>query len=330
MTWPVFGHDWAVEYLRRGLRHGRVRHAYVITGTASVGKSQLAHSFALALNCTHENIEERPCLQCRSCKLIFSGNHPDILYSEADTTTGALKIEEIRSVMQRLALRPYEARYRVAIFHNFDRAQPRAQDALLKTLEEPPPHAVLILLAQAPEALLPTILSRCQVISLRPVPIDTLRTVLMERYGVEEAQAELLARFSGGRLGWAINALQNPEILDQRGQALDLLDECLAANRTGRFAIAESLSKDKLALTPLLELWQTYWRDALLLTEASPVKPCNTDRLARLQQLVYRLSSEEAVKALRATQQMLDYLSLNVNVRLALEVMFLDYPGLAR
>lgn len=330
MSWPVFGHDWAVEYLRRGLRHGRVRHAYLITGSASVGKSRLAHSFALALNCTHEDVEARPCLQCRSCKLIFSGNHPDLLYSETDPNTGALKIEELRSVMQRIALRPYEARYRVAIFHDFDRAQPRAQDALLKTLEEPPPHAILILLAQSTEALLPTIISRCQVVNLRPVPVETLRTVLIEHFGAEESSADLLARLSGGRIGWAIEALQNPEILDQRAQALDMLDECLAANRNGRFALAEGLSKDKLALTPLLELWQTYWRDVLLMAENSPVKPCNTDRVARIQQLAYNLTPQEALKALRATQQMLGYLNLNVNTRLALEVMFLDYPGLTR
>ena len=327
-NWPVWGHDWAVDYLRKGMAHGRVRHAYLITGTESVGKSTLAHSFALALNCTHPDEDARPCLECRSCKLLLSGNHPDMVYSETDDSTGALKIEQIRAVTSRLAMKPYEARYRIAIFRDFDRAQPRAQDALLKTLEEPPGHAGLILIAPDTESILPTIISRCQRVHLRPVPVDTIRAVLMERYGVEEEQATLLARLSGGRIGWAIAALQNPDSLAHRDAALDMLEDVLRKNRAERFALAESLGRDKLALYPLLELWQSYWRDVLLAAESSPVKPSNVDRTVAIEQLVYNVTSDEALAALRATETMRDQLKYNINLRLALEVMFLDYPGL--
>jgi DNA polymerase-3 subunit delta' len=327
-NWPVYGHDWAVDYLRKGMAHGRVRHAYLITGMPSIGKSALAHAFALALNCAHADEAARPCLECRSCKLLLSGNHPDIVYSETDPNTGVLKIEQIRTVTQRIALKPYEARHRIAIFHDFDRAQPRAQDALLKTLEEPPPHAILLLIAPSVEALLPTIISRCQVINLRPVPVETVRQVLVERYGADDEKATFLARLSGGRLGWAIETLANPAMLEQREQALDLLESCLRENRAGRFAIADDLGKDKLALTPLLELWQTYWRDVLLLAEDSPVKPSNTDRAVAIEQLMVDVTPEKALTALHATQTLIDQLKYNINTRLALEVMFLDYPGL--
>jgi DNA polymerase-3 subunit delta' len=325
--WPVYGHDWAVEHLRKGMANGRIRHAYLIVGPESVGKNALAHALAQALNCTGEH---SPCGQCRSCRLIASGNHPDLLYSELDPGTGVLRIEEVRSVTGRIALKPYEARYRIAIFRDFDHAQPRAQDALLKTLEEPPPAAVLILLAPTTEALLATITSRSQVISLRLVPAETICDILIERWNADPQQAALLARLSGGRIGWAIRALEDPSLLDQRQQALDLLEQALSQNRGGRFALAEDLSKDKLALAPLLELWQTYWRDVLLLAEGSKVSPANIDREDSLRQLARAISPQDALAALRATRETLHNLVYNLNLRLALEVMFLDYPGLAR
>jgi DNA polymerase-3 subunit delta' len=328
--WPVDGHDWAVEHLQKSMAHARVRHAYLILGPESVGKETLARAFAMALNCTNPDPSLRPCGECSSCRRIQSGNHPDILYSVNDPTTGALKIEEIRSVNSRIALKPFESRYRVAIFRDFDHAQPRAQDALLKTLEEPPRHAVLILLGSSEETILSTITSRSQIIHLRPVAAQTVYDVLTGKYGADEETAALLAHVSGGRIGWALHALHNPEVLEQREQQLNMLEEVLQSNRAGRFALAESVSKDKQALFPLLELWLTYWRDAVLLSEGTGLSVSNHDREHTLEQLTRYLRPEEALAALNATQAALQTLRTNASPRLALEVMFLDYPGLTR
>jgi len=210
-------HDWAVEHLRRGLRHGRVRHAYLITGPEAIGKEALARAFMMALNCTHADSDWRPCGECRSCRLIGSGNHPDVIYAEHDANTGvyaehdantgALKIEEVRTVCQKLALKPFESNYRIALFRDFDKARGPAQDALLKTLEEPPPQALLILLAPSVESLLPTIVSRSQVINLRPVALETVYGTLIQHKAVSSDQAELLAGLSSGRLGWALRVV---------------------------------------------------------------------------------------------------------------------------
>lgn len=327
-NWHIYGHDWAVDHLRKGMLNNRVRHAYLISGVPAIGKLRLATQFAMALNCTAENMKERPCGECRSCKKALSGNHPDMLYAEHDPNTGALKIDEIRRVTGLIALKPYETRYRVAIFQDFHRAAGNAQDALLKTLEEPPPHAILLLLTPSLDPILSTITSRSQIIHLRPVAVDDIRETLMMQNDVEESHADLLARLSGGRIGWAINAIQDPETLTQREEALNLLDEITRNNRKFRFDLAQNLGKDKDSLRILLELWLTYWRDLLLLAENSPVKPSNVDRQVALQQLVYTVSADDTFKAIKATQTMLGYLKWNVNVRLALEVMFLDYPGL--
>lgn len=328
---PIQGHDWAVDYLRKSMIHQRVRHAYLITGTQSIGKSTLAHAFAMALNCQHEDITQRPCMQCRSCQLVMSGNHPDLLYSETDPKSGALKIEAVREVTRLIALKPYDSRYRVALFHDFDQAQPRTQDALLKTLEEPPPHAILIVIAENAGKILSTITSRCQLIPLRPASTETVSRILQER-GADEETATLLSRLSSGRIGWALDALDNPEVLEYRREIIEELLTIIQGNRAARFDIAEKLgkiaSKDKNALRYRLEMWQTYWRDALLLAENSPIKPCNVDFHVELQQLVQRIEPEDAYEALQATQETMRQLNTNANVRLLLEVTFLNYPGL--
>jgi DNA polymerase III subunit delta' len=328
--WPIYGHDWAVDHLRKALANRRVRHAYLIVGAESVGKETLARAFAQALNCTHADDDVRPCGECRSCKLIASGNHPDMLFSELDANTGALKIEEVRGVTQRLALKPYEARYRIAIFRDFDHARGPAQDALLKTLEEPSPNALLFLLAPSAESLLPTIASRSQVINLRPVAADDVRDILIGHRGTVPEQADLLARLCGGRIGWAMRALDDPTMLEQRDGAISVLENILDLSRGKRFEVAEDLSKDKLALFPLLELWQSYWRDVMLMCEGAPLPIANNDHHEAIERLSARITSEEALTALEATRTMMHNLRYNLNLRLALEVMFLDYPGLRR
>ncbi|MBC8170309.1 MAG: DNA polymerase III subunit delta' [Anaerolineae bacterium] len=327
--WQIYGHDWAVDYLRKGMLHNRVRQAYLITGIPKIGKTRFAQAFAMALNCSHEDLMQRPCGECRSCRLVVSGNHPDMVYSELDATTGALKIEALRDVMRRLTLKPYEGRYRVAIIADFERARGQAQDAILKTLEEPPPYAVIILLAGSTEQTLSTIISRCQVVNLRPVGTEAIREVLVNQYGAEDDQATLLARLSSGRIGWALEALQQPDVLQQRDTALDLLENIIRMNRAGRFDVAGDLSKDKTALPPLLELWQTYWRDILLHASGSPVKPANSDRIVNMERLMYTLNADDALQGLKATRSLLEQLVTNINLRLAVEVMLLNYPGLA-
>lgn len=329
-NWPVYGHDWAVEHLRRGLRHGRVRHAYLITGPEAIGKEALVRAFMMALNCTHADSDWRPCGECRSCRLIGSGNHPDVIYAEHDANTGALKIEEVRTVCQKLALKPFESNYRIALFRDFDKARGPAQDALLKTLEEPPPQALLILLAPSVESLLPTIVSRSQVINLRPVALETVYGTLIQHKGISSDQAELLASLSSGRLGWALRVVDDPGLLEQREAGLGLLEQVVGMSRARRFEVAEDLAKDKLAIYPLVELWQSYWRDVVLLATGSPVPIANQDRRLSLEQLARELTPEEAISALEATCSARDQLALNLNLRLALEVLFLQYPGLRK
>ncbi len=324
-NWGVYGHEWAVSALKDAIRHGRSRHAYLIVGVEGVGKEALARGFAMALQCQQENIEDRPCGQCSACTRSLSGNFSDIIYANADN--GNLKIEEIRRVAAQISLKPFEGRYRVAIFRDFDTALGRAQDALLKTLEEPAVTGVLIVLARTIEPVLPTITSRSQVLRLRLISQTTIRHALIER-GADEKSAALLAALSGGRVGWAINAYHDPTALDARNGALDLLESLLTQNRSVRFSAADDLSKDRDALRTLLELWLSYWRDLMLISENATTPLTHIDRTITMRQLADVLTPETTLSGLRATTNLLDTLETNAGVRLALEVMFLDYPTL--
>jgi len=321
--WPVIGHEWAVAQLARALRYGRTRHAYLFTGPEQIGKTTLAHTFAAALNCTGPT---PPCGQCRACTLIARNGHPDLTVVEAETAGGSLKIDQVRALQQTLALRPFEARYRVAILLDFHLANPAAANALLKTLEEPSPDVVLLLTATSADLLLPTIVSRCQPLHLRPLPIQTVRVALEQHFAAPPETAQTLAQLSGGRIGWAIRALTDPAELDLRHEALTTLDGILAANRRERFALVERMSLDKPGLLDVLAIWQGFWRDVLLVASGSRAPITNYDRAGQIAALGRAAGREQAERALVATSRTLDFLGKNANTRLALDVLLLDYP----
>ncbi len=331
-NWPVYGHDWAVDHLRKAIAHERTRHAYLFAGVDSIGKRTLAYSFAMALNAPLNGEPGNIDHDQRAARNIRGGSHPDIVLSERDEKTGALKIDAVRALTTKLSLKPYEAAYRVAILDDFQFARPQAQDALLKTLEEPAETSVLLVLASSTDSILSTITSRCQVLNMRPLSVEATRTILENQYHVPPPDADLIARVSGGRVGWAIQAADpESELMENRATALNVLEDALQTNRAGRFNLADELGKDKLAALPVLELWITYWRDVLLKAGGTSLPITNTDREDALVALAGNVPMTEATRALLATREARATLQrTNTNARLVLEAMFLDYPGLPR
>jgi DNA polymerase-3 subunit delta' len=323
-AWNVIGHRWAVELLSARLGSGRASHAYLVTGVGSLGKSTLAVRIAQALECTGPN---PPCGMCRSCDLIERAQHPDVLRVGPEGT--GIKIEAIRDLMAALTLRPVEARYRIGLIFDANRLTPAAADALLKTLEEPPQTARLLLTASHAEALPLTIASRCQVIALRPVPAGEIETALVERQSLPPGQASLLARLSAGRPGWALSASAQPEMLAQRAHIFEGLVSALRSNRSGRFAYAESIVARPDDLPLLLDLWRSWWRDAVHLAEGSAVEPVNADQHEMLAYVAQSAGREGARRALEAVHKTANLLhDTNANARLALDVMLLKMPYL--
>ncbi len=321
----VVGHTWAVDLLLNGLAMGRVSHATLIVGPPNIGKATIARVFAQALNCTDD--QPVPCGKCLSCRKIVSGNHPDVRILDAPAQ--ALKIGQVRELQRELALSPHEGRWRVAVLCDFERATVEAANALLKTLEEPPSQVVMVLTAAEADVLLPTIVSRCQVLSLRPLPTSSVRKALMTQWGAHPEQADLLAYLSGGRLGWAVQALEDETLLARRDQHLDHLVSLMSQRRVERLAYAADLSRDPALVREVLAWWLGWWRDVLLLVAGSHVAISNIDREAILRKQAGQLTGRQAqrmVKQLRTVNKNIDQ---NVNLRLALEVLMLSLPSLA-
>ena len=323
-SWDIIGHQWAADMLAARLASGRAGHAYLFTGIESLGKSLLALRLAQALNCTGSN---PPCRGCRACDLIERGQHPDVITVDADGSI--IKIEAVRDLIAGLTLRPVEARLRIGIILNAERLTPSAADALLKTLEEPPETARLLLTASQVEALPLTIASRCQVIPLRPVPAVEVEMALAGRQDIPPEQAGLLARLSAGRPGWAIRAAAQPELLSGRAETLEGLLGALRANRSGRFAYSEAISGHAADLGPILDLWQSWLRDVVLMAEGGQAESVNIDQAEVIAEVARTAGRERARAALEAVHQTAVLLAdTNANARLALDVMLLKLPYL--
>lgn len=322
--WGVVGHEWAVGVLRRAANSGNISHAYLLTGPPDVGKTTLALALAATLLCQGEG--EPPCGACRACRLIASGNHPDLHVIESEQPGARLKIEQVRELQRQLALTPVEGRWRVVILRRFEEATTSAANALLKTLEEPPSYVVLAVLANDADRLLPTILSRCQQVPLRPLPTSIVQQSLVERWRVQPEQATLLAHLSGGRLGWAVRALNDEKALQRRAKRLDALHQLVGASTVERFRYAEKMARDSVATQETLDLWIGWWRDVMLLAADADAPLTNVDRQEVLRDHARRFGVERSGAMVMALRSASDRLKRNANTRLTLEVLMLDLP----
>ncbi len=316
----IVGHTWALDLLKRQYENERVPQSLLITGTPNIGKSSVARFFAQYLNCQGEL---RPCGHCLSCRKVVSGNHPDVRIFDDN---GPLKIDEVRTLQRELSLSPHEGEYRVALLCNFERATISAANALLKTLEEPASQVVIILTAPDPGILLPTIVSRCQILTLRSLPDAEVQDALLSRWQASAEQAELLAQLAGGRLGWAVRALTDEDFVARRAQYMaDLLD-LLRMHRAERLVYANEMSRDTAVLKEALTLWLTVWRDLLLLKSGSQTKIVNLDWHEILQNIALQSNIAQLKETIFRLRTTLLNLDRNVNPRLNLEVALLKLP----
>jgi len=238
---------------------------------------------------------------------------------------GRLLIEQVRALQHDASLAPYEGRRRVFVLRQMELATPEACNALLKTLEEPPGRVTLVLTAARREMLLPTIVSRCQVLELRAAAPAVIERALEAR-GVQAAQARLVARLSTGRVGWALQAVQDESLLQQRKQDVDQLFWLMAAGRVERIEAASKMSRDLVGARRLLQVWTGCARDLLLLQGNGTGAVVNADELERLVPLAATVSMAQAGELVTAMQLTAQQLAENVNARLAIEELLLRLP----
>ncbi|KAF0107562.1 MAG: DNA polymerase III subunit delta' [Anaerolineaceae bacterium] len=328
-NWGLLGHEWAVDMLRQHILHDSARHAYLFVGPPGVGRRTLALRFAQALTCPAPAAPAIPCGACRTCKQIEAMQYADLTVIQAEKEGGVLKVEQVREVQHSLALKPYQGKYRVALFLRFQEANANAANALLKTLEEAPAHAILILTADTTEQLLPTIVSRCEILRLRPLPVEAVEAALKGR-GSGDAQSRLLAHLSGGRPGAAFRMMGDPSALDFRNERLDDLQRLLSATRVEKFAFAEKLTNRKKEaeerFRDTLLIWLSFWRDVLVSASGSSAPLVNVDRAAQVESLAKQLGLAGARRMVETADKAVEQLEKNVNARLLAEVTLLDLP----
>jgi len=322
MRWPVIGHEWAADLLQQSLAAGRVSHAYLFCGPPQVGKTTLARLLAQALLCGES---DAPCGLCSSCSRIRRSSHPDVQVIDGRGAGGRLLIEQVRELQHDAALAPYEGRRRVFVLRQMELATLEACNALLKTLEEPPARVTLVLTAARREMLLPTIVSRCQVLELRAAAPAVIERALEQR-GVEAANARLIARLSTGRVGWALQAMQDESLLRQRKQDVDQLFVLLGAGRVDRLDAASTISRDPAGARRLLQAWTNCARDLLLLQAGGKEQVVNADEIERLDALAGTLPLGQASALVTAMQAAAQQVVENVNARLVFEELLLRLP----
>lgn len=324
-NWNLAGHEWAVDMLQKHILHGTTRHAYLFSGPPGLGRRTLALRFAQALNCPTPLEPGIPCGTCRDCKQIEAMGHPDLTIVQADAEGGTLKVDQIRESRKTLILKPYMSKYRVALFLRFHEANDNAANALLKTLEEAPSYAVLILTADNPEQLLPTIISRCEVLRLRPLSVEKIQQELETR-GLETGRAKLIAHISGGRMGYALRLIENDTLLEKREERLNDLLTLISASRVEKFKYADQISKDKETLRQTILFWLSYWRDVMLRTAQAETPLVNVDRNLEIEDIAGRMDLSSARRVVSGLEEVLEKMDRNVNSRLLAEVLLLDLP----
>jgi DNA polymerase-3 subunit delta' len=252
--------------------------------------------------------------------------HPDLSIVQSEMVGRNIKINQVRELHHRLSLTPYEATFRIALILRFEEANQNAANALLKLLEEPPPKVVMLLTAQEAEILLPTIVSRCELIRLRPLSIPEIVQGLQEQYDVSVQNATSVGHISGGRPGYALRLLQNPEYLKERKNWLEEHLRLLSANRVERSLFAEEISKNTQGLESILQIWSSYWRDVLLVVSGSSTPITNIDYQGNIQDLAGKVDLSTSRKIVEACNHTQKLIRQNVNTRLAMEVLVLNLP----
>ncbi|MHB1355260.1 MAG: DNA polymerase III subunit delta' [Anaerolineae bacterium] len=317
--WHTVGHDWAIDLLQHALNNGRLAHAFLLVGPEEIGKSTLATEMAAALNCTGTLA---PCRVCPACRKSLAGIHPDV--TRIEPQNGRIKIDQIRQLQRQVSLSPYEGRTRVCLITDLHLATTEAANALLKTLEEPPPRVILVLSATDIGLLLPTVVSRCQVLALRPVATEVIIRLLCDQEKCSREQATMIARWAAGRIGWALHAARDPGLLSARQQHMDNLVTLLNQKRLERLRMVETLSRRD-NLHEILQLWQVWWRDVVLVASDCADLITNSDRLETLHLLAQSYGIASAGSAYRDVGSTLEMLEQNVNPRLALEGLVLGW-----
>ena len=318
----IIGQEQMKEHLQNALASKKISHAYIINGEKSSGKEYIAKVFAMALQCEKGGTE--PCQECRSCKQALSGNQPDIIRLNHEKPN-TISVDDIRKQINGdVAIKPYSSPYKIYIINEAEKMNTQAQNALLKTLEEPPEYAVILLLTANINALLPTIVSRCVVLNMKPVADEKVRKFLMEELQIPDYKADVCVAFARGNVGKAKALASSEEFENVKNEALSLVKYIRDMELHEIMAAIKKIGEYKLEINDYFDIMAIWYRDVLLFKATKDVNHLVfREELTAIRKCAQRSSYEgieTIVKALDTAKHRLD---ANVNFELVMELLLL-------
>lgn len=318
----IIGQDRIKEHLRSALSTGKVSHAYILNGEKSSGKEFIAKVFAMALQCEKGGVE--PCQECRSCRQALSGNQPDII-RVIHEKPNTISVDDIREqVNSDVGVKPYSSARKVYIINEAEKMTAQAQNALLKTLEEPPEYAVLLLLTANVDALLPTILSRCVQLNMKPVPDMLVRKYLCEQLQVPDYKAEVCVAFARGNVGRAKALASSEDFENIKAEALSLLKYIQDMDLGEIIDAVKRVTEYKVEIQDYLDLCAVWYRDVLLFKATNDVNHLIfREEIQALRRTAQQSSYEGIERIIRGLDSARRRLDANVNFELVMELLML-------
>jgi len=318
----IIGHKGIVDHLQNAIRAQKISHAYIFHGEEGMGKKSLALAFAKTLQCETKDINS--CNKCKSCIQADSRNHPDILWINSDKNS--IGVDDIRTrVNADVMIKPYQSRYKIYIIEDADKMTENAQNALLKTIEEPPEYAIIILLCCNTSTLLPTILSRCVILNLKPVNRQLIKEFLMSKYRIPDYKAEIAVNFSGGNVGKAIKYASSEYFEKKKEDIFHILRYIDEMELHEIIAGIKTLSENKASVFDYIDIMLLWFRDVLML------KATNDPNLLLFReeyQIIKRQANirsyDKIEKIIKAMEGAKVKLNANVNFDITIELMLLN------
>ncbi|MCI5868055.1 MAG: DNA polymerase III subunit delta' [Dorea sp.] len=318
----VVGHKDIINYIRNAVSNDKVSHAYILNGERGSGKKLLANLFAMSLLCEEGGPD--PCNQCHSCKQAESGNHPDIIRVTHEKPN-SISVDDIRTqVNHTVDIKPYQGPYKVYIIPQADLMTVQAQNALLKTIEEPPEYAVFLLLTENAEMLLPTINSRCVMLKLRNIKDTLIKKYLMEKLQIPDYKADMCAAFAQGNMGRAIMLANSEHFNEIREEAVQLLKYIHEMELSEIVTAVKNITVYKLEITDYLDIIMIWYRDVLLYKATKEIdKVVFKDQIPFIKEQAKKSSYEGIELILKSIENAKARLKANVNFDLVMELLFL-------
>lgn len=318
----IIGHEQIIEHLQNTIRLDKVSHAYILNGPDQSGKMMLAEAFAMALQCEKKGVEG--CMSCHSCKQAVSHNQPDIIYLQHEKPN-TISVKDIRSqINQDIAIRPYASPYKIYIINEAEKMNHQAQNALLKTIEEPPSYGIIILLTTNADSFLPTILSRCIRLNLKPVANEKIRDFLMKRYQIPDYQADISVAFAQGNVGKAIQLASSDNFKELKDAAVQLMKRIKDIEVYEMGEAVRQISNFKLTINDYFDIMMVWYRDVLMYKATMDINSLI------FREQVYEIKNQASKSSYHGIQKILDALekakirlNANVNFELVIELLLL-------